>query len=442
MRTACISAKKNDNTSDAKSADLPAGVLVIGGGPAGMTAALFAARTGANVLLLERNDKLGKKLYITGKGRCNVTNTADFEAFFREVPRNPRFLHAAVRGFSQADLRALLQEWGVPTVEERGGRVFPAGQKASDVTRALTRALDAAGVRVRLGARVRALIQDEDAGAAAGVELENGEVIRAPAVVIATGGASYPATGSTGDGYALAGALGHTVHPPQPSLAPLVTRERWPTELQGLSLKNVRLSARLDGRIVFSELGEMLFTHFGISGPLVLELSSHVPSQRWTSCEVWLDTKPGLDEKQLDARLLRDFEGLSRKQLRHALPGLLPARLAEMLPEMCGIPADKPVHQVTKEERRRLCALLKALPLPIAQARPIAEAVITRGGVEVKEINPSTMASKRAPGIYFAGEVIDVDAHTGGYNLQIAFSTGALAGASAARYVNDKEAAE
>ncbi|MCL2544806.1 MAG: NAD(P)/FAD-dependent oxidoreductase [Clostridia bacterium] len=397
-----------------------------------MTAALFAARAGAKVVLVERNEKLGKKLYITGKGRCNITNTADFDEFFRQVPRNPRFLQAAVRGFSQANVRALLQEWGVPTVEERGGRVFPAGQKASDVTRALARALDAAGVFVRLNARVRALIQE--GGAAAGVELESGEAIGARAVVIATGGASYPATGSTGDGYALASAAGHTVHPPQPSLVPLVARERWPTELQGLALKNVRLSARLDGRIVFSELGEMLFTHFGISGPLVLELSSHVPAGRWGDCEVWLDTKPGLDEKKLGARLLRDFEENSRRQLRHALPGLLPARLAERLPELCGIPADKPVHQVTREERKKLCALLKALPLSIAEARPIAEAVITRGGVEVKEINPSTMASKRMPGIYFAGEVIDVDAHTGGFNLQIAFSTGALAGASAARH--------
>ncbi|MCL2812072.1 MAG: NAD(P)/FAD-dependent oxidoreductase [Clostridia bacterium] len=425
MRTVCISAKKSDNKG---------AVLVIGGGPAGLMAALFAARAGARVTLLERNEKLGKKLYITGKGRCNVTNTADFDDFFRQVPRNPRFLQAAVRGFSQANLRALLQEWGVPTVEERGGRVFPASQKASDVTRALTRALEAAGVGVRLNARVGSILPMDDG---VRVVLENGEAIIARAVVIATGGASYPATGSTGDGYAFAGALGHTVFPPLPSLVPLITRERWPTQLQGLALKNVRLSARLDGKIVFSELGEMLFTHFGISGPLVLELSSHVPADRWKNCEVWLDTKPGLEEKKLDARLLRDFEAASRRQLRHALPGLLPARLADMLPSLCDIPAEKPVHQVTKDERRRLCALLKALPLPIIGTRPVAEAIITRGGVEVKEINPSTMESKRVPGVYFAGEVIDVDAHTGGYNLQIAFSTGALAGASAARYVND-----
>lgn len=426
MRTASISDRKSTDMGE---------VLVVGGGPAGMTAALFAARAGVGVTLLERNEKLGKKLYITGKGRCNVTNTADFEAFFSQVPRNPRFLQSAVRRFSQADLRALLQEWGVPTVEERGGRVFPASQKASDVTRALSRALAAAGVRVRLNARVAALIREGNAAAVTGVTLEGGETLRAGAVIVATGGASYPATGSTGDGYAFAEAMGHTVHPPLPSLAPLVTRDRWPTQLQGLSLKNVRLSAWLDGRLVFSELGEMLFTHFGVSGPLVLELSSHVPSERWANCEVWLDTKPGLDEQKLEARLLRDFEALSRKQLGHALPGLLPARLAERIPVLCGIPADKPVHQVTRKERRQLCALLKALPLPIAESRPVAEAVVTRGGVEVKEINPSTMVSKRVPGIYFAGEVIDVDAHTGGFNLQIAFSTGALAGASAARDV-------
>jgi len=427
MRTAYTSGKKNEKR-DADSA----GVLVIGGGPAGMTAALFAARAGAKVTLLERNEKLGKKLYITGKGRCNVTNTADFDDFFRQVPRNPRFLQAAVRGFSQANLRALLEEWGVPTVEERGGRVFPASQKASDVTRALARALEDTGVRVRLNARVASLVSVEEGMRAV---LQNGEKIIARAVVIATGGASYPATGSTGDGYALAGALGHTVHPPLPSLVPLITRERWPTQLQGLALKNVRLSARLDGKIVFSELGEMLFAHFGISGPLALELSSHVPADRWLSCEVWLDTKPGLDEKKLDDRLLRDFEANARKQLRHALPGLLPARLAEALPVLCDIPADKPVHQVTRDERRRLCVLLKALPLPIIETRPVAEAIITRGGVEVKEINPSTMGSKRVPGLYFAGEVIDVDAHTGGFNLQIAFSTGALAGSHAARGV-------
>ncbi len=410
-------------------------VLVIGGGPAGMMAAIQAAQSGAAVTLLERNEKLGKKLYITGKGRCNVTNTADFEEFFRQVPRNPRFLQAAVRGFSQAELRDWLEDWGVPTVEERGGRVFPASQKASDVTRALTRALEAAEVKVRLNARVRSLLKEEgEARGVAGVVLESREVLRARAVVIATGGASYPATGSTGDGYAWAADLGHTLHAPVPSLAPLVTRESWPTELQGLALKNVRLSAKLDGKTVFTELGEMLFTHFGISGPLVLELSSHVPIERWASCEVTLDTKPGLDERQLDARLQRDFEELSRRQLCHALPGLLPARMAELLPRLCGIPAEKPVHQITREERHNLCALLKAIPLSITGPRSLDEAIVTRGGVEVKELNPSTMGSRRALGVFFAGEVMDVDAHTGGFNLQIAFSTGWLAGNAAARY--------
>jgi len=413
-----------------KSAD-HGSVVVIGGGPAGMAAALFASRAGGSVTLLERNEKLGKKLYLTGKGRCNVTNTAGFEEFFQQVPRNPRFLQSSIRGFSQVDLLALLLEWGTPTVEERGGRVFPASQKASDVTRALVRAMEAAGARVRLNARVCALRCD--AGTMTGVELEGGETVNARAVIVATGGASYPATGSSGDGYGFAGALGHKVHPPQPSLVPLVTRDRWPDTLQGLSLKNVRLVCRLDGKIVFNELGEMLFTHFGISGPLALELSSRAPADRWACCEVWLDTKPGLDEKKLDLRLQRDFETQSRKQLRRALPALLPARFAKKIPALCGIPADKLVHQITRDERRRLCALLKAIPLPIAGPRPIAEAVITRGGVEVKEINPSTMESKRVAGLFFAGEVIDVDAHTGGFNLQIAFSTGALAGLHAAR---------
>ncbi len=410
-------------------------VVVIGGGAAGLMAALFAAQGGARVTLLERNEKLGKKLYITGKGRCNLTNTADFEDFFRQVPRNPRFLQAAIRTFSAAQLRELMEELGVPTVEERGGRVFPASQKASDVTRALTRAIEAAGVEIRLNTRVLALDCGE-AGVTA--RIERGGDLPAGAVILATGGASYPMTGSTGDGYAFAAALGHTIHPPKPSLVPLITRERWPMQLQGLSLKNVRLSARLDGKTVFDELGEMLFTHFGVSGPLVLELSSHVPAERWAACAVQLDTKPGLDAQQLDARLQRDFEALSRKQLCHALPGLLPARMAELLPALCGLPTDKPVNQITREGRQRLGALLKALPLPIAGPRPIAEAVVTRGGVEIKEVNPSTMASKLAPRVFFAGELLDVDAHTGGFNLQIAFSTGALAGAAAARFLLSK----
>ena len=421
------------------------GVLVIGGGAAGMLAALMAARGGAQVTLLERGEKLGKKLYITGKGRCNLTNTADFDAFFRQVPRNPRFLQAAVRGFSHEDLTALMAALGVPTVEERGGRVFPASQKASDVTRALARGMANSGVTVQLESRVAAVLTqaaDETEGApcVTGVRLTDGRVLPARAVILATGGASYPATGSTGDGYALASALGHTVHPPLPSLVPLVTREAWPTQLQGLSLKNVRLSARRGGKVLFDEIGEMLFTHFGISGPLVLELSSHAQGGDWAACDIRLDMKPGLTPEQLDARLQRDFEALSRKQFCHALPGLLPARMALALPALCGIPADKPVHQVTRAERARLCALLKGIPLVVTGTRGMEEAIVTRGGIEVREVNPSTMMSKRVGGLYLAGEVLDVDAHTGGFNLHIAFATGALAGQAAARALAEADA--
>lgn len=406
-------------------------VLVIGGGAAGMLAALFAVQAGSAVTLLERNEKLGKKIYITGKGRCNLTNTADFDVFFQHVTRNPKFLQAAIRKFSYVQLLNLMNELGVPTVEERGGRIFPQSQKASDITRALSRVLTQKGVEVRLQSRVCSLLYD--AKEVTGVQLENGECLPAQAVVIATGGASYPATGSTGDGYTLAKTLGHTVHAPQPSLVPLITKMQWPTQLQGLTLKNVRLTAERAGKVIFQEIGEMLFTHFGISGPLVLELSSYVPEDAWEACKIWLDTKPGLNLQQLDLRLQRDFNEHSRKQLLHALPGLLPARMATIVLTLCGIPADKPIHQVTREERWRLVELLKAIPIAISGPRPLTEAIVTRGGVEVKEIDPSTMMSRLVAGVYFAGEVIDVDAHTGGFNLQIAFSTGALAGDHAAR---------
>ncbi|MDR3050425.1 MAG: NAD(P)/FAD-dependent oxidoreductase [Oscillospiraceae bacterium] len=422
----------------------PPDVAVVGGGPAGMLAALTAARAGARVTLLERNEKLGKKLYITGKGRCNVTNTADFEDFFGQVPRNPRFLQAAIRGFSHVALRDVLQQLGVPTVEERGRRVFPASQKASDVTRGLARGLAEAGVDVRLSCRALAL--DAAYGAISGLRLENGEALAARAVILATGGASYPATGSTGDGYTLARAVGHTVHGPLPALVPLIARDVWPAALQGLSLRNVRLAARRGGRLIFDEQGELLFTHFGISGPLALALSSQAQGDGaqtgegaqaalWGALDVRLDTKPGLTFEQLDARLLRDFEALARKQFANALAGLLPARMAATLPQICGIPAHKPVHQITRAERQALGALLKGIPLPIAGTRALEEAVITRGGVEVRQVDPSTMMSKRVPGLYFAGELLDVDAQTGGFNLQIAFSTGVLAGQAAAAQV-------
>lgn len=404
-------------------------ILVAGGGAAGMMAALFAARAGASVTLLERNEKLGKKIYITGKGRCNLTNDCSLEEFLRQVPRNPRFLYGALNRFGPQDMMALMEEAGCPVEVQRGQRVFPRSEKASDVIRALARLMEQAGVRVRLHSRIQSLIVQE--GRAAGVVLENGERLEADAVILALGGQSYPMTGSTGDGYALAREAGHHVLPPEAVLSALETVEDWPRALQGLALKNVRLTLRSGRKTLYTELGEMLFTHFGISGPLVLEMSCHLPAEL-AQAQVTLDLKPGLTPEQLDLRLQRDFAAQPRKQLQNVLPGLLPLRLSALFPDLAGVSGERVCGQITRGEREQLGAALKALPITLRARRPLAEAIVTRGGVDVKEIQPATMESKLLPGLYFAGEMIDVDAHTGGFNLQIAFSTGALAGSSAA----------
>ena len=404
-------------------------ILVAGGGAAGMMAALFAARAGASVTLLERNEKLGKKIYITGKGRCNLTNDCSLEEFLRQVPRNPRFLYGALNRFGPQDMMALMEEAGCPVEVQRGQRVFPRSEKASDVIRALARLMEQAGVRVRLHSRIQSLIVQE--GRAAGVVLENGERLEADAVILALGGQSYPMTGSTGDGYALAREAGHHVLPPEAVLSALETVENWPRALQGLALKNVRLTLRSGRKTLYTELGEMLFTHFGISGPLVLEMSCHLPAEL-AQAQVTLDLKPGLTPQQLDLRLQRDFAAQPRKQLQNVLPGLLPLRLSALFPDLAGVSGERICGQITRGEREQLGAALKALPITLRARRPLAEAIVTRGGVDVKEIQPATMESKLLPGLYFAGEMIDVDAHTGGFNLQIAFSTGALAGSSAA----------
>ena len=404
-------------------------ILVIGGGAAGMAAALFAARGGAPVTLLERNEKLGKKVYITGKGRCNLTNDCDRDAFLLQVPRNPRFLYGALHFFSPQDMMSLLEHAGCPVTVQRGRRVFPASEKASDVTRALAGLMHDAGVKVRLNTTVRALVTEGNRITA--VRTEDGEQIPASAVILCTGGYSYPATGSTGDGYRFAAEAGHDVKKPSPVLVGLETAEGWPRSLQGLSLRNVTLTLLQGRKTLYSELGEMLFTHFGVSGPLVLEASCHLPDNP-AGTSLLIDLKPGLSPEQLDARLLRDFAASGKNQLQTELSALLPARLAELFPRLSGLPESLRCSQVTTAQRRQLAETLKALPLHIQACRPVAEAIVTRGGVNVREVDPASMRSRLLTNLYFAGELLDVDAHTGGFNLQIAWSTGALAGHAAA----------
>ena len=399
-----------------------------------MMAALFSGREGAQVTLLEKNEKLGKKVYITGKGRCNVTNAVDMEQFMRCIFRNPRFMYAAFAGMDNRALMALMESLGVPLKVERGDRVFPQSDKASDVIFALQRGLAQAGVDVRLNTGVRSLtIQD---GICKGVVLMNGETLAADAVIVATGGVSYPTTGSTGDGYRFAEDAGHEIKTPMPALTAIETVESWPGTLMGLSLRNVTLTAWAKGpkkeKKLYSEMGEMLFTHFGISGPLVLTLSSLLPEDL-KQVRLSIDLKPALDEQTLDARLLRDFKAMSRKQLISLMDGLEPHSLAEQILKHAGLSPMMPVNSVTAEQRKAILTLLKNLPLTPRGLRGFNEAIITRGGVAVKGVNPSTMESKLVQGLYFAGEVLDVDAQTGGYNLQIAWSTGALAGRCAAQ---------
>ncbi len=409
----------------------PPTVAVIGGGPAGMIAAVHAAQMGASVTLFERNERCGRKLRITGKGRCNVTNHCTRDEFFANIPGNARFLYAAWERFSAADTEAFFEEAGVPLKVERGNRVFPVSDKATDVVDAMVRACRSAGVETVTGRVERLLLEgDRVIGLAVG-----GKSRFFDTVIVATGGKSYPLTGSEGDGYGFAEAAGHSVVTPAPSLVPLVEEGRFCASVQGLSLRNVRLTVKdtaKGGKTVFEDFGEMLFTHFGLTGPLVLSASAHLADLTPSRYEIFIDLKPALDEKMLDARLLSDFEKYKNKDFVNALGDLLPQKLIEPLVERSGIDGRKKVNAVTKEERRVFLQLLKALPVKIRGFRPIAEAIITKGGVALSEVNPSTMASKKKKGLYFAGEVLDLDAYTGGFNLQIAFSTGVLAGESAA----------
>jgi predicted Rossmann fold flavoprotein len=404
-------------------------IAVVGGGPAGMMAA-YAAATTAEVTLFEKNEKLGKKLFLTGKGRCNITNARPQEDFFSNIPGNAKFLYSALNAFSNDDLIHLLNRYGLETKVERGERVFPASDKSSDVIKTLQNMLRSKKVQIRLGCHVQEILIRENR--VYGIKAE-GKNILFDKVILACGGMSYPTTGSNGEGYELAKRAGHSVQALHPSLIPLVAR--YPEicrKLMGLSLKNVRLTLLEKGKKKFESIGEMLFTHFGISGPLVLSASAHLSDYTFVDTKVCIDLKPALDEAKLEARILRDFAEAPNQQLRSTLPRLLPKALSEEILEIAGINGKKTVNFVTKEERKELISLIKNFCIPILGTRSLDEAIVTRGGITLREINASKMQSKQLPGLYFAGEMLDVDAYTGGYNLQIAFSTGYLAGRSAA----------
>ena len=409
-------------------------VIVIGGGAAGLFAAISAAENGADVIIFEKNDRCGKKLRITGKGRCNVTNDCSTEEFLQNVPTNPRFLYSALSALSTQDVKDFFEGEGVPLKTERGKRVFPVSDKAQDIVSALVSACRARGVKI-INEKVLSLIVSDNEGAKKtnGVISEGGEHL-ADAVIVCTGGRSYTRTGSDGDGYTFAKSAGHTVTPLLPSLVPIVCAGKLCPSLQGLSLKNVSLSIidKTTKKEVYSDFGEMMFTHFGITGPMVLSASAHIPDISSGKYEAKINLKPALDEKTLDARILSDFSKYSNKDLINALGDLLPQKLIPVTVSLSGIDPRKKINSITREERQSLIDVIRGLRLTLTGFRPIDEAIITKGGVSVKEIDPKTMGSKKCAGLYFAGEVIDVDAYTGGFNLQIAFSTGNLAGRSAA----------
>ncbi len=405
-------------------------IVVIGGGAAGMMAALTAARQGAEVTLVERNRTLGKKLRITGKGRCNVTNDCDVATVLQNIPRNGRFLHSALSQLSPADVKDFFQDdLGVPLKTERGNRVFPQSDSAHDIADALRHALNREGVQVKTG-RVTAVLTES--GTVSGVKLESGSRLTADAVIIATGGVSYPATGSTGDGYRLAKALGHTVVNPRGSLVPL-EGEDCCGELQGLSLRNIAIRVEDEGgKTLYRDFGELLFTHFGLSGPVILSASAHMRDFEHHQYTVAIDLKPALDEKTLDERLIRDFQKNANRDFQNGLDALLPRKLIGEVIRRSGIPPETKVHDITRAQRHALLSVLKNFTVRIDGPRPVRDAIITSGGVTVSEVNPSTMGSKLVNGLYFAGEVLDVDAYTGGFNLQIAWATGYAAGCWAA----------
>ncbi len=405
-------------------------VVVIGGGAAGMMAAVAAAENEHSVRIYEKNEKLGKKIYITGKGRCNLTNACDTEEFFSHVVNNAKFLYSSIYSYTNSDVMAFMEKNGCPVKTERGQRVFPVSDKASDVIRALERRLKALGVKVYLNEEVAGI--RTEGGAVSGITLKKGlRSAAADAVIVATGGLSYPTTGSTGDGYRFARELGHTVTETCPALVPFEAGEPEVKELQGLALKNVSVRILDGSRVLYEDFGEMLFTHFGVSGPVLLSASSYVGKRlKKKPLDLVIDLKPALTKEQLDARLLRDFEEVKNRRFKNALDRLLPARLIAPVIRRSGVAPDKQVNEITREERGRIIEALKGFSLTLVGVRGYKEAVVTQGGISVKEVNPSTMESKLVPGLYFAGEALDLDAVTGGYNLQIAWSTGHLAGSS------------
>lgn len=415
---------------------MPNEIVICGAGAAGMMAAVTAARAGSRVTVLEGTDKVGRKLRITGKGRCNVTNMADLPELIANLPGNGAFLYGALSRFSNADVMTFFEELGVPLKVERGGRVFPVSDQAVDIVNAFQQEMTRLQVKVVTRQKVTSIKMTDNK--VTGVQTAT-SFYPAAKVILTTGGASYPATGSDGSGYAIAAALGHTIVPLKPSLVPLVGQDPWLPDLAGLAPKNVAVSLWAGEKQLATDFGEMLFTHFGLSGPVILSLSKQAcaywQKQPQTPLTVKIDWKPALDEAQLDARLLRDFTKYSRKQFQNALGDLLPKSLIPVILTCTAIAPTKPVHQINRTERGQLLSLLKAFPVTVTGPRPLTEAIVTAGGVNVREITPKTMASKLVDGLYFAGEVIDVDGYTGGYNLQAAFSTGYVAGMAAAENI-------
>lgn len=401
-------------------------VIVVGGGASGIMAAIKASQRGKKVLLIERNEKLGKKLFITGKGRCNVTSNKDIEEIIKNIPGNGNFMYSSLYTFTNYDLMKMLEDKGVKLKVERGDRVFPESDKSSDIIKCFERYLAENNVEVMLNTRVNEILTKN--GVITGVKIENNRIIDCNSLILATGGKSYPITGSSGDGYEFAKKLGHTIAQIRPSLIPLIAKDEWVKELMGLSLKNVKLSVIRNNKVVYSDFGEMLFTHFGISGPIVLSASRKVVDLLPCEVEINIDLKPALDFNELDRRILKDFEKYTNKQFKNSLNELLPQKMIPIMVELSEINPDKAVNIISREERHKLIKLIKEFKVIIVGTRPVEEAIITRGGVNVKEVDPSTMESKLIKGLYIVGEVLDIDGVTGGFNLQVAFSTGFCAG--------------